>query len=157
MLDLIQDDFETGSEIQVVPGKTLPVDAEFRFERAQNDVKAGIISPVDYMEEAGYTNPKDLAKNAVSFKLNPAVSVGITPEEMAQLQPEVKEEKPPNVSISYADLPPDAQVQLLAQIGIEANPEILIAEKIADREKGNKEIEMKRKTPNGEVEVKEED
>lgn len=144
VIDLIQDDFETGSEIQVVPGKTLPVDAEFRFERAQNDVKAGIISPVDYMEEAGYTNPKDLAKNAVSFKLNPAVSVGITPEEMAQLQPEVKEEKPPNVSISYADLPPDAQVQLLAQINIQADPEILIAEKIADREKGNREMDDKK-------------
>lgn len=144
VLDLIQDDFETGSEIQVVPGKTLPVDAEFRFERAQNDVKEGIISPVDYMEEAGYTNPKDLAKNAVAFKLNPAVSVGITPEEMAQLQPEVKEEKPPNVSISYADLPPDAQVQLLAQINIQADPEILIAEKIADREKGNREMNDKK-------------
>jgi len=144
VIDLIQDDFETGSEIQVVPGKTLPVDAEFRFERAQNDVKEGIISPVDYMEEAGYTNPKDLAKNAVAFKLNPAVSVGITPEEMAQLQPEVKEEKPPNVSISYADLPPDAQVQLLAQINIQADPEILIAEKIADREKGNREMNDKK-------------
>ncbi len=157
VLDLIQDDFETGSEIQVVPGKTLPVDAEFRFERAQKDVESGIISPTDYMEEAGYNNPKDLAKNAVAFKLNPAVSVGITPEEMAQLQPESKEEKPPNVTINYKDLSPDAQIQLLAQINIQADPEILIAEKIADREKGNKEIEMKRKTPNGEVEVKEED
>jgi hypothetical protein len=154
VLDLIQDDFETGSEIQVIPGKTLPVDSEFRFERAQKDVQAGIISPVDYFEEAGYVNPKDIAKNAQMFKLNPNIASGITPEEMAELAPPQKEEKPPNVSISYKDLPPDAQVQLLAQIGIEANPEILIAEKIADIEKGDKELELKRKTPEGEVEVK---
>mgnify|MGYP003552410307 CR=1 FL=1 len=144
VLDLIQDDFETGSEIQVIPGKTLPVDAEFRFERAQNDVKDGIISPVDYMEEAGYMNPKDLAKNAQIYKINPNVAVGITPEEMAKLAPPQKEEKPPNVSISYADLPPDAQVQLLAQINIQANPDLLIAEKIAEREKGNKEFGLKK-------------
>jgi hypothetical protein len=145
VLDLIQDDFETGSEVQVIPGKTLPVDSEFRFERAQKDVQAGIISPADYMEEAGYTNPKDLAKNAVSFKLNPAVSVGISPEEMQKLQPEVKEEKPPNVTINYKDMPPDAQVQLLEQINIQANPEIMLAEKMADRQKGNREMDMKNK------------
>lgn len=154
VIDLIQDDFETGSEIQVIPGKTLPVDSEFRFERAQKDVSQGIISPVDYLEEAGYVNPKDMAKNAQMFKINPNISSGISPEELMELAPPQKEEKPPNVSISYVDLPPDAQVQLLAQIGIEANPEILIAEKIADREKGNKELELKRKTPEGEVEVK---
>lgn len=153
ILDLIQDDFETGSEIQVIPGKTLPVDAEFRFERAQKDVEQGFISPMDYMEEAGYANPKDLAKNAVAYKLNPVVAVGLTPEEMAEIQPEqAPEEKPPSVSISYADLPPDAQIQLLAKIGIQADPQILIAEKIAEQDKGERELEMKRKVPNGAVE-----
>jgi hypothetical protein len=94
ILDLIQDDFETGSEIQVIPGKTLPEDAEFRFERAQKDVAAGILSPVDYMEEAGYANPKDLARNAVLYKQNPAAAVGLAPEKMplpaqpGQLQPD---------------------------------------------------------------------
>jgi len=142
---LIQDDFETGSEIQVIPGKTLPVDSEFRFERAQKDMEQGIISPIDYMEEAGYTNPKDLAKNAQVFKLNPNIAVGITPEEMQELAPEApKEEKPPSISISYADLPPDAQVQLLAKVGITANPAILIAEKIAENQNSNKEFNLKK-------------
>jgi len=145
VLDLIQDDFETGSEVQVTPGKTLPVDAEFRFERAQKDVEAGLISPIDYFEEAGYNNPKDLAKDAQVYKINPNVAVGITPEELAELAPPQKEEKPPNVTISYKDLPPDAQVQLLAQIGIQADPNILIAEKIAEREQGNKEFGLKEK------------
>jgi len=143
VLDLIQDDFETGSEIQVIPGKTLPVDSEFRFERAQNDVEAGIISPIDYMEEAGYTNPKDLAKDAQIYKINPNIAVGITPEEMAELAPPQKEEKPPNVTINYADLPVDAQVQLLGQIGIEANPQIIVAEKMAEQQKGKQEFALK--------------
>ena len=142
---LIQDDFETGSEIQVIPGKTLPVDSEFRFERAQKDMEQGIISPIDYMEEAGYTNPKDLAKNSQIYKLNPNIAVGITSEEMQELVPEApKEEKPPSISISYADLPPDAQVQLLAKVGITANPAILIAEKIAENQNSNKEFNLKK-------------
>ena len=143
IIEMIQDDFETGSEIQVIKGKTLPVDAEFRFERAQNDVKEGIISPIDYMEEAGYNNPKDLAKNAQVFKINPNVATGITPEEMAELAPEKKEEKPPNVTINYKDMTPDGQEQLLAQIGIQVNPEILVAEKIADRQKDSREFGLK--------------
>jgi len=141
---LIQDDFETGSEIQVIPGKTLPVDSEFRFERAQKDMEQGIISPIDYMEEAGYTNPKDLAKNAQVYKLNPNIAVGITQEEMQELAPQTQEEKPPSISISYADLPPDAQVQLLAKVGITANPAILIAEKIAENQNSNKEFNLKK-------------
>lgn len=134
VIELIQDDFETGSEITIIAGKTLPVDNEFKFEQAQNDVEKGYISPVDYLEIAQYDNSKELSKNAVKYKINPIVATGISPEEAAQLAPpQQKEEKPPSVSIKYEDLPPDAQVQLLAQIGIEANPEILVAEKIADR------------------------
>jgi len=109
-----------------------------------NDREAGILSPVDYMEEAGYTNPKELAKNSVIFQLNPAMAVGITPEEKEQLQPPQKEEKPPSVSIGYADLPPDAQIQLLAQIGIQANPQMIIAEKIAEKENNKKEFDLKK-------------
>lgn len=144
IIEMMQDDFETGSEVQVIKGKTLPVDSEFRFERAQKDVEQGLISPIDYMEEAGYNNPKDLAKNAQVYKLNPNVAVGITPEEMAELAPATKEEKPPNVTINYKDLPPDAQVQLLAQIDIQADPEILVAEKIAEKEAGKQEFGLKR-------------
>jgi hypothetical protein len=134
VIELIQDDFETGSEVTIIAGKSLPVDDEFKFEQAQNDVTAGFISPVDYLDIAQYENSKELAKNAVAYKINPVVASGISPEEMAKLQPEAApEEKPPSVSISYADLPPDAQLQLLAKIGIQADPNILIGEKMAAR------------------------
>ena len=81
-IELIQDDFETGSEITVIAGKTLPKDDEFKFEQAQNDVLNGFISPVDYLEIAQYDNSKELAKNAVLYKQNPMDAVGIEQAEM---------------------------------------------------------------------------
>lgn len=157
VIELIQDDFETGSEVTIIAGKTLPVDDEFKFEQAQNDVAAGYISPVDYLDIAQYDNSKELSKNAVAYKINPLEAVGIGPEEAAKLAPPQKsEEKAPSVSISYADLPPDAQVQLLAKIGIQANPEIIVAERMADMERGKQELEIKKqagKKPEAEMKL----
>ena len=82
VIEIIQDDFEDGLEVSVIAGKTLPKDDEFKFEQAQNDVAAGFISPVDYLEIAQYDNSKELAKNAVLYKQNPMEAVGIVPEEM---------------------------------------------------------------------------
>ena len=82
VIELIQDDFETGSEVTIIAGKTLPKDDEFKYEQAQNDVLNGFISPVDYLEIAQYDNSKELAKNAVLYKQNPMEAVGIAPPEM---------------------------------------------------------------------------
>ncbi len=142
-IELIQDDIEIGNKVTIIPGKSLPVDDEFKFEQAQNDVKEGFISPVDYLEIAKYDNSKELAKNAVEYKINPVVAVGISEEEMAKLQPQKTEEKPPNVSINYADLPPDAQAQLLSKIGIQADPTLLTAEKISENESKKKDFGLK--------------
>ena len=94
VIDVIQDDFETGSEIIVIAGKTLPVDNEWKFEQAQNDVLNGFISPPDYLEIAKYDNAKEMSMNAVMYKQNPAQAVGIAPDAMpmpaqpGQLQPD---------------------------------------------------------------------
>lgn len=82
VIELIQDDFENGSEVTIIAGKTLPVDDEFKYEQAQNDVAAGFISPVDYLEIAHYDNAKELSKNAVLYKQNPAEAVGLTASEI---------------------------------------------------------------------------
>lgn len=144
MLTLMQDDFEDGSEVRVIGGKTLPEDRQFKFEQAQTDVAAGILSPVDYLEVAGYDSPQEKAKNRVVYDLNRPVAVGITPEEMQGLSPENTGE-PPKLSMSYADLPPDGQVQLAAKAGIVLDPQILVAEKIKTHNDRKSEIEMKRK------------
>lgn len=94
VIELIQDDFEEGSEVTIIAGKTLPVDDEFKFEQAQNDVREGYISPPDYLEIAKYDNAKELSQNAVLFAQNPAAAVGLAPEEVplpsqpGELQPD---------------------------------------------------------------------
>lgn len=107
VVELIQDDFETGSEIYVIAGKTLPVDNEWKFEQAQNDVLNGFIAPPDYLEIAKYDNSKELSMNAVMYKQNPAQAVGIPPEQMpmpgvpGQLQPDQQ------AQMMAAGLPPE--------------------------------------------------
>lgn len=82
IIEITQDDFENGSEVVVISGKSLPKDDEFKFEQAQADVQSGLISPVDYVRIAQYDNPKEIAKNNVLYKQNPAEAVGLTPEKI---------------------------------------------------------------------------
>tara|TARA_R110000868_G_scaffold86958_1_gene243521 strand:- start:9715 stop:11568 length:1854 start_codon:yes stop_codon:yes gene_type:complete len=112
VIELIQDDFETGSEITVIAGKTLPVDDEFKFEQAQNDVLQGFISPADYLEIAKYDNAKELAKNAVLYKQNPMAAVGIGQDEMpvpfmpGTLTPDQVAASDPNAGGQVPPMPP---------------------------------------------------
>lgn len=98
IIEVIQDDFETGSEVIVIAGKSLPKDEVFKFEQAQVDVEKGIISPVDYVRIAQYDDPKEIAKNAVLYKQNPVAAVGLPPAEVplpaqpGQLQPDQMEQ-----------------------------------------------------------------
>ncbi len=134
MISLIQDDFIDGSEVRVTSGKTLPEDKQFRYEQAQQDVKDGILSPVDYFTAAGYDNPLEKAKNAVVYKLNPGLAVGLSPQEMQQIAPPAPpEDKPPTITIPYDSLPPDGQVQAAAKAGLQLDPRIVVAEHMADR------------------------
>ncbi len=109
VIELIQDDFETGSEVTIIAGKTLPVDDEFKFEQAQNDVLNGFISPADYLEIAKYDNAKELAQNNVLYKQNPAAAVGLKPEEMPM--PSQPGELQPDQAADFmnAGLPPTMQ------------------------------------------------
>ncbi len=144
VIELIQDDFETGSEVTIIAGKTLPVDDEFKFEQAQNDVEKGFISPVDYLEIAQYDNSKELAKNAVSYKINPPVSVGLSAEELQKLQPQTPPENPPSVSIAYKDVQPDGQVQILKKIGVTVDPAITVAEHMQENQQKQTELDLKK-------------
>ncbi len=132
VFSLIQDDMEDGAEIRIIAGKTLPEDRQFKYEQAQKDLELGVLSPSDYFEIAGYDSADQMAKDGVKYKLNPALAVGLSPEEMQQYQPQQQPE-PPSRSISFSDLPPDGQVQLAGQAGIHLDPNMLIAEKMAEQ------------------------
>lgn len=127
VIELIQDDFETGSEVTIIAGKTLPVDDEFKFEQAQNDVKSGYISPVDYLQIAQYDNAKELAKNAVLYHMSPISQVGVTPEEMQKIPPPLPVTSMKE-SIAFDDLPAAAKVQVLGRMGIQVTEQQIIDE-----------------------------
>lgn len=50
--------------IRVIPGRTLPEDKAFQYERAQMDAGAGRLANLDYLKIAGYENPTELDANA---------------------------------------------------------------------------------------------
>lgn len=141
IMSLIQDDFENGTEIRIIGGKTLPEDRQFKYEQAQEDVKNGLLSPTDYFEVAGYTQPNDKAKNRVMYNLNPALAVGLTPEEMQQYAPQTQPE-PPSRSISFKDLPIDGQMQLAQQAGITLNPQMLVMKEQMEQQDKERDIEL---------------
>jgi len=145
VIELQQDDFEDGTEIRVIPGQSLPEDQSFKFERAQEDIKAGRISPIDYFRESGYTNPVDMAKNAELYKLNPIKASGVTDEEVQEYAPpQAPPEDPPlGVSISYKDIPPEAQIQALARAKIEVDPASVVQEKEKQDEAANQDLRHK--------------
>lgn len=76
--------------------------------------------------------------------MNPALAVGLSPEEMQEFSPQPASE-PPKLSIAYQDLPPDGQMQLAAKAGIDLNPQILVAEKIAQVNEKREQIKAEDK------------
>lgn len=153
ILSLIQDDFEDGSEVRIISGKTLPEDRQFKYEQAQQDVEKGLLSPTDYFETAGYDSPSEKAKNRVVYDLNKPYAVGLTGDELAAVAPKPIEE-PPKLSINYVDLPPDGKVSLAAKAGIILDPRIVVAEEMKDRSDKKSESENKSDIANKSLDIK---
>ena len=76
-MELMRNDFIDGTEVRVIPGKTLPEDRKFKFERAQND--KDVLSMTDYLTEEGYDDPKGMAARAMAFKADPFSATGVIP------------------------------------------------------------------------------
>jgi len=139
-IQLMRDEIDDGIQIEIIPGKAIPQDAQFRLQRASEAIQMKLISPIDYFEQAGFDNPKQLAKNALVYQMNPAAAVGMSPEEMAQLAPPPQEQPmgntaatgdiPPEVaqriksileSPEFKALPPEEQQQKIAEIKQQLN------------------------------------
>jgi hypothetical protein len=76
------------------------------------------------------------------YKASPASQLDLTDEDKQNIpQPQVE---PSPVSISYKDLSPDAQVQALAKLDIQADPNMIIAEKLAEQNKSKEDLKLKK-------------
>ena len=135
---LMRDEIDDGIQIEIIPGKAIPQDAQFRFQRAEEAIKMKLISPIDYFEEVGFDDPKQTAKNALAYQMNPAAAVGISPEEQARLAPPAAQSPsmrpggdiPPEVaqriqtileSPEFKALPAEEQQQKIAEIKQQLN------------------------------------
>lgn len=127
IIELIQDDFETGSEIKIIAGKTLPEDNESKFEQAQNDVKGGYISPIDYLKIVKYDDAEQVAKNAFLYKVSPFSQFDISDEERAKIPPPLPASTL-RETVGFDELPPAAKVQWLARMGIQIEENQIIQE-----------------------------
>lgn len=127
IMEIIQDDFDNGSEVTIVAGKTLPVDDQFKYEQAQKDVASGFISPIDYLQIAGYENAKEISKNAFLYKVSPFTQYDISDEERQKIPPPVPASTL-REQISFDELPAAGKVQFLARMGITVTEDQIIQE-----------------------------
>ncbi|MBI4151614.1 hypothetical protein HY496_01475 [Candidatus Woesearchaeota archaeon] len=84
-IDLMQDDFEDGISIKIIPGQVVPEDKIFKIERAQEEVNSGLLSPLDYHREVGKEDPEGITKRLILFKANPAALIQLSEQEKEQL------------------------------------------------------------------------
>lgn len=121
--------------ISVKEGSLLPKDSTTIANQAIELANAGKMSTVDLYRRLDYPNPDELAANIwletnapeLLFKDNPLVQEAIAMKQEAQANASAVPPKPPSTSISFKDLPPDAQAQLAAQAGIQMDPEAVAA------------------------------
>lgn len=89
VVELSQKNLEKGTQIMVIPGKTLPEDRQFKYERAQADAAANRISLPQYLADAGYEDPKGVAREAFEYQQNPAGVLGIEEQQLPEMPPEM--------------------------------------------------------------------
>ena len=87
VIEISREHIEDGMQVKVIPGSLIPEDRVYTAERAKEELGLGLINPVQYFEAQGDENAKEKAKQAFLFKLNPNMYLGITPEELGQMQP----------------------------------------------------------------------
>lgn len=118
--------------VSVKEGSLLPKDSTTIANQAIELSAAGKMSTLDLYKNLDYSNPEELAAN-VWLEVNaPEVLYAKDPRiaevmRMKQQASEGAQERPPSISISYKDLPPDPQAQVLKKVGIETDPEAIAA------------------------------
>ena len=139
--------------ISVKEGSLLPKDSMVIANQAIDLASAGKMSTLDLYKKLDYPNPEELAANIWLETNAPEILYG-GDQRIAQViqqrqEAEQPEEKQPSQSISFKDLTPDAQAQMLAKVDIVAHPEALAAYSEAEKKKASeaKEKEVKSKTP----------
>lgn len=118
--------------ISIKEGSLLPKDSTTIANQAIELSGAGKMSTMDLYKRLDYPNPEELAANVwleanapdILYSNDPRVAQVLQAKQQAQGQ---AEKKAPSQSINFKDLPPEAQAQMLAEVGIHIHPEGIAA------------------------------
>lgn len=130
--------------ITIKEGSLLPKDSTTIANQAIDLAMGGKMALVDMYKALERPNAEELAANAWLELNAPEVLYGNDPRiaqvmESRQKAASGAEEKPPSQSINFKDLTPDAQVQMLAKVGIIADPEAIAVYSEMKDNKGKEE------------------
>lgn len=117
--------------VSVKEGSLLPKDSMTLANQAIELANSGKMSLIDLYKALDRPNPEELAAN-VWLEANAPEVLFAGDERVQQVmaqraQAAQQQEKPPSESISFKDLTPDAKAQMLAKVGITADPEAMAA------------------------------
>lgn len=84
-IDLMQDDFDEGTEIRVIPGQVLPEDRVYISDRAIEAAKVNMIDPLSFFESQGWEDPMKQAKRLMMFSAQPFSIVDMSDEDIAKV------------------------------------------------------------------------
>lgn len=118
--------------VSVKENSMLPKDAATIAQQAVELTTAGLMSPLDLYKRLDDPNPEETAANAWLQVNAPELLYGNDPR-VAQVMKQraeaagAGEQKPPSVSIGFADLPPEGQAQAAKLAGINLNAEAIAA------------------------------
>jgi hypothetical protein len=128
-----------GVEVSVKEGSLLPKDSTSIANQAIQLAQAGKMSLLDLYKRLEYPNPEELAVNMwlesnspeTLFSKDPRVAQIVQQKQQAaqaaQQAEAQKNAKAPSMSMAYKDLPPEGQVQMAHQAGIDLSPEAVTA------------------------------
>jgi hypothetical protein len=127
---LQKDQFGPALTVTVKEGSLIPKDSLTKANQAIDLASQGFMDPLTLFTRLDDANPKETAGRLMLFKADPvAYMQKYFPD--IQLQAPPQEEKLPSESISYADLPPEAQSQMLAKVGIQVAPQDIAVQNVA--------------------------
>ncbi len=114
-------------DVSVKEGSLLPKDSTTIANQAIQLAESGKMATIDLYKRLEYPNPEELAANVWLETNAPELLYANEPRVAQALQMRAEaagggEKKPPSVSISFKDLPPDGQAQAAAQAGIQLDP-----------------------------------
>lgn len=117
-------------KISVKEGSLLPNDSMTIANQAIDLATQGKMSLIDMYKRLDYPNPEEMAANVWLEANAPELLFGNderVKQVIAARQNAKTQEKPPNESINFKDLPPEGKSQMAAKVGIQLHPEGIAA------------------------------